>query len=407
MVYDKRLLVLQSVRRAGRIIRQEIAQQLGVSLSLISKLTTDLIACGLLQEVGRINSEGSGRPAELLGLAPQAGYAVGLDIDAHRQIAVVINLVGEVLTAIDEPPPPITSRTDIINNLRDLVERTIRKSGLPHHRVFGVGVGLRCTVDPITGITHGWPGVGNWETAWIDFPLRDALRRVIDMPHIVVDDIVRSLGIAEAHYGQGSLNEDFLYVLVDTGVGMAIMMGGEPYIGFSHIAGEIGHIQIESSNESYPCPCGSHGCLEGLVSTTSILTRLRKRLEISPSYMSILRNNEELTIEKVLEAAAQGNKVAYQLLTEAGEEFGHALAMVINLFGPRLIIVGGVMATSDIFLDTARRTVKVRALEKATQACTILPTTLDVLAGARGAATSVLNQLFQPGSVNILTLCTS
>lgn len=80
------------------------------------------------------------------------------------------------------------------------------------------------------------------------------------------------------------------------------------------------------------------------------------------------------------------------------------LSIVINLLGPRLIVIGGALSTSQIFLDAARRTIKMRALEKASRIVTLLPSQLDHLSGARGAATMVLNALFESPEKNLLAL---
>jgi predicted NBD/HSP70 family sugar kinase len=356
----------------------------------------------MIRENGRAGSEGSGRPSDLLAINPQAGYAIGLDIDAGRQIAVMVNLIGEVVSVIDEPPPPQGTRQEITANLESLVARMLSQAGFPRQKVFGLGLGLRRTVDPVTGVAHGWPSVPGWEAAWTDFPVRQVLQTETNFPHVIVDDVVRALGVAEANYGAGSLNEDFVYLLADTGIGMAIMLNGAPYIGFSHIAGEIGHLPVPGQDD--PCPCGSTGCLENHVSTGAILSQLRKRFDASPMRSSVRLNDQTPTIREVLIGAAEGDKLAYQLIVESGEKLGQVLAMVVNLIGPRLIIAGGALATSEVFLDAARRIVKFRSLEMAARVNVIQRSTLDDLAGARGAATMVLNALFMPGEHHLLHL---
>src|SRR5262245_2737282 len=96
---DRRLAILQHLRQAGQLTRREIAQRVGLSLSLVSRLTADLLAQGLISEVGRSESDG-GRPPDLLALAPNAAYVIGLDIGGRRQRAIVANLRGEVVASL-------------------------------------------------------------------------------------------------------------------------------------------------------------------------------------------------------------------------------------------------------------------------------------------------------------------
>jgi N-acetylglucosamine repressor len=128
------------------------------------------------------------------------------------------------------------------------------------------------------------------------------------------------------------------------------------------------------------------------------------RLEESQVRSNLRSTDKLLDIIQVIEAAEEGDKLAFQLLTEAGDEFGQALAIVLNLFGPRLVVVGGAMSHSAIFLDAARRMVRLRALEQAARVAVIEPSRLDPSAGARGAATMVLNALFESKDQNLIRL---
>jgi len=114
------------------------------------------------------------------------------------------------------------------------------------------------------------------------------------------------------------------------------------------------------------------------------------------------RSDREARIEEVIDAAATGDKLAYQLLTEAGEYFGSALAIVLNLLGPKLVVVGGKLADSNVYLDAAWRMMKLRTLDQASRDVRVERSEQGELAGARGAASLVLDALFSSGSSNIL-----
>jgi len=395
----RRLAILQHLRQAGQLTRREIAQRLGLSLSLVSRLTAELLAQGLISEVGRSESDG-GRPPDLLALAPNAAYVVGLDIGGRRQRAIIADLRGAIVASLVESTPLSTEREAILANLEQLIDRIIAEAGLSRSAVMGVGIALRAIVDSITGVVYGWPNTPAWSAAWADFAVRDALAARLPWTHIAVDDTVRTLGVAEARYGHGIQQQDFVFVLADSGLGMAIMLGGAPYLGPSHIAGEIGHIAFGSA--STLCDCGNAGCLETLSSTTAILLRVRQRLSESHIRTMLRRSDGDLQIEEVIDAAETGDKLAYQLLTEAGEYFGNALAIVLNLLGPKLVVVGGKLASSKVYLDAARRLMKLRTLDQASRDVRVERSQQGELAGARGAASLVLDTLFSPGGSNIL-----
>lgn len=399
---QNRLTALSIIRKMEKITRRDLADRMQISLSLATKLTADLIARGLIYEIGRPEGSNLGRPVGQLALAPDAAYAVGLHMGSTQQISVVTNLYGEVVAHLSEPITAIEDRKSIIHSMKNLVKKVIAASGVPEESIAGLGVGLSDIVDPVSGVSYGWPDTPGWSAAWTLFPVRTALESVIPYPHILVDDIVRAMGIAEARYGRGPCDKDFVYILVDVGLGMAIMMNGEPYIGESHIAGEIAHIPTGQQTEV--CGCGNTGCLHMATSAPVIVRRVRRELQDSPIRSALRQADHPLTIEDVFAAAGEGDKLAVQVLTESGDVLGQALATTVNLLGPRVIVLGGALSRSSHFVDAARRSMQRHALGIAARGVEIEQSSLDALGGARGAATKVLDALFVPGEKSILEL---
>lgn len=394
------LTILQNLRRARQLTRRDLADQLGLGVSMVSKLTGDLIGWQMIRESGR-SEKSSGRPSHLLSLEPTAGYAIGLDIGGNHQQGVLLNLTGEVVARLDDQHDLSASREDILLNIDRLVERLIQQAGVDLRWVFGLGVGLWGSVDPKAGVVYSWTETPALYATWKDFALRAALQERYPFPHVLIDDIVRTMGLAEVLYDGPPVHDpDFIFALADTGIGVAVMINEQPYVGPVELAGEIGHIPVAGGN--IQCSCGNTGCLETVASARAVLDQVRQRLAES-SILSVLRGREgSLSVQEVIQAAQEGDKLAFQILTEAGEKFGVGLAIVANLLGPRRIIVGGSLSASFVYLDAARRMVRMQALGKVTSEITIEASKLDHLAGARGAAMQVLNQLFMPGEQNLL-----
>jgi glucokinase len=400
------LEILQHVRQAGQLTRRDIAERLELSFSLSSNLTNDLLARNLIRETGRSESIG-GRPADLLSISPDGGYAVGLEISGTSQRGVVVNLCGEVLVNRLEAVPDFTDHEGIVNDLENFINQVIEQSGIQKKCILGVGVGLWGMVDPTTGIVGYWTETPSWTRIWLDFALKDALKARLPYPHISVDDMIRMRGIAEVQYGGHPKGEDFVYVLADSAIGIAIIINGLPYTGSGHISGELGHVLLGSGNTTptpLPCGCGNVGCLETMASTNAILNRIRQRLSDSVVQNTLLWQVEGLTIQDVIRAGEQGDRLAYQYLTEAGEYLGSGLALVLNLLGPRRLVVGGILSGSAVYMEAAKRMIKLQSLNKITNGLVIEQSRLDEWGNARGAATAVLNALFVPGGVNLLSL---
>lgn len=396
---DHALEALQAIRNAGRLTRQDIARELNISLSLATKIASELIARGWVTGTGKVGVSASGRPADWLALVPKAAYAVGLDIGDHQQVAVVTNLVGDVVADVVEPALVTDDRDAIIANLQALVDRVLAGAGLTRPQIAGIGVGLADMVDPVERVSYGWPDTPGWSAAWTDFAVGRALDRAFDVPHRLVDDIVRTLGLAEARYGRQEAAQDFAFVLVDSGVGMALMLDGTPYIGHSRIAGEIAHLQIDPQGQM--CSCGNRGCLQTLTGTSALLMLIAERLAESPIRSTLRGAPEPLTVEAVIAAAQQADKLAQQTLNDVGEPLGRALAMVVNLIGPARLVLGGALANSPEFVDATRRAMVANSLSVAGRRVELHTSQLGRNAGARGAATQVLDALFSERHPNL------
>ncbi len=396
---DHALEALKAIRKAGRLTRQDIARQLNISLSLATKIASELISHGWVTGTGKVGVSASGRPADWLALVPQSAYAVGLDIGDHQQVAVVTNLIGDVVADVVEPALVTDDRAAIVANLQTLVDRVLAGAGLTRRQIAGIGVGLADMVDPVERVSYGWPDTPGWSTAWTDFAVGQALDNAFDVPHRLVDDIVRTLGLAEARYGQQEASHDFAFVLVDSGVGMALMLDGTPYIGHSRIAGEIAHLQIDPLGQM--CSCGNRGCLQTLTGTSALLVLIAERLAESPIRSTLRGALEPLTAEVVIAAAQQGDKLAQQTLNDVGEPLGRALAMVVNLVGPARLVLGGALANSPEFVDATRRAILANSLSVAGRRVALHTSQLGRNAGARGAATQVLDALFSDRHPNL------
>jgi len=396
------LTTLQLIRRSGCLTRRELALQLGLHVSMASKIINELFDRELICEAGRFEVK-SGRPSDLFALNPNAAYAVGLDIDGTRQEAVIVNLCGEVVASLVEAQHIPVDRQAILEALEQMLQRTLNAGGLEPRQIMGVGVGLRAIVNPATGVVSSWPETPELAKAWQDFAVRDALKGRWSFPHIIVDDSARMLGIAEAQYGHSQGREaDFAFFLADNGIGLALMLNGTPYVGPLQIGGEIGHIPVR--DVEIHCNCGNVGCLETVASATAVMARIGEQLSAS-NIRSVLREtNAELRIEQVIEASEKGDKLAYQVLLDAGEYFGVGLAIVVNLLGPELVVVGGSLAKSEVYMDAARRVMRLQVLSKASTIVRVESSQMDELAGALGAATQVLNTLFQPSNLSLLEL---
>jgi len=377
----RQLTVLRLVRRYGPITRAQIGLRAKLSASQVSRLTSELIETGLI-ETERAPAVSRNRPADRLMLSAEKHATVGLDIGGVAQQAVVANFRGEVIASIQDSVNLAVQPEALVDYLDGLIRRVLAQAGVSEEQVLGLGLAFRAIVDPNLGVITRGPESPFWTNSWTNLAVRELLLARFPGKHIAVDDTVRVLGLAEARHGLGARESDFVYILADAGIGAALLINGKTYIGPSRISGEIGHLTIDPNGPV--CACGKRGCIETYASSQAMLERANRE---QPGIAA--------TVGELDGRAREGDALAIRVLSEAGAIFGRGLAALLNVLGPRLIVVSGANAVSDIYLAAAWQAAKSGAIEQASRDVRVIPSRLGPLAGATGSAAMILDQLFE------------
>lgn len=375
----RQLEVLRIIRDHGVITRGEIASLLQTSASQVSRLTAPLIARNLVTVEPRL-PYAEGRPTELLTLATNAHYVVGLDVGGLAQDAVVTNLRGTVVGTAHASGSPAASRSSIIASLVDLVDRVVGDARVPKHQILGVGVGVRAIIDPVSGVISAGPETPAWSPVWVDFDVRDQLAEALPWYRLTIDDTVRALAVAERRYGNARNVDDFVYLLADSGIGAALSIGGRPYIGPGHLAGEVGHVTLDRRGPV--CGCGRRGCVEMYASTSAMVARGKA---INPRIA---------TFEELNARSQRGDAACREILADGGAALGRAIAILLNLLSPALVVLGGRATASPVYMECARASAQAETLAQPFRSARIVTSELPINSGALGAATLILDELF-------------
>lgn len=402
------LTVLGTIHRLQLATRQKIAAQTGLSLGRISAVVADLLDRQLICEEPS-QERSPGRPANLLRVNPYAGCVVGLDIDGERSRAVLTDLAGNVLAAVEQRTEATTDRGLILDSVTHLIESVLRQAGSLQEedsawrKPLALGIGVRGIVDARLGVVLGWPNTPAWSSAWSGVDLASETRRRTGVQQVVVEDSVRTMGLCAQRWGPARGVSNFLYVFLGTGIGSVLFVDGEPYRGGTGLAGELGHVTVDENGPW--CSCGNRGCLEVLAATPAVLCRVRERLAEFYT-VSALREpfeQDELDLDVLIRAAGAGDKIAFQILDQAGSYVGRVIAIALNLLGPKLVVLGGPLTQGDgVILEAVRRQVRLRALQQIASQAQIMADDQGELAGARGAALLALDRLFAAGALSVL-----
>jgi glucokinase len=224
---------------------------------------------------------------------------------------------------------------------------------------------------------------------WSNFPIRDHLQALWNRPVTVNNDA--ELGVlGEWAYGAGRGESNLVYLKVGTGIGAGLLLNGHIYRGETGGAGEIGHITI---NEHGPmCTCGNRGCLEALAGGRAIASLAKQAVKAGRrTQLASGTPLEEITALDVAIAARKGDLVAQEIMAKAGEYLGIAIANLINLINPAMIVVGGGVAqVGDLLLEPMRQAVQEHSLPAMTQAVRITAAILGRRSSGMGAVVNAL-----------------
>jgi predicted NBD/HSP70 family sugar kinase len=370
-----RLRVLQALHDSVRISRTELVRLTGLSRATVSSLVADMIIAGLVQEdsgAAEPETRSTGRPAQPLSLDPTAAYAIGADI-GHQHVRVMLcDLFGTpvwdtvVAKEVDRAPH------ETLDLAAELIHRAMREKGIPPQRVLGIGAGIASPVDKSTGslgaegIMPGWTGIR---------PGPELAERT-GLPTQLTND-ANAGALAERLYGAGRNTDDMVYIRLSAGIGAGIVADGKLLLGASGLVGEIGHLPAAPGGRV--CRCGNRGCLETIASPVAIARLLQESWD------------EPVAAHDLPRLLRDGSKGALRAVEDAGEAIGRALASLVTLVNPELVVVGGDLAAAgEVLFEPLRRAIGRYALPSATKDVTVVAGALGERAEARGGAGAVL-----------------
>ena len=308
-------------------------------------------------------------------------YVVGVDLGGTKIYTALVDLEGNIIkektveTLAFEGENAVKGRIiDTINYVIDGSEKNLIKS---------IGIGSPGPLDVKNGVI-----IENSNLPFKNFEIVKTIRETYDLPTYLDNDAnVATLG--EFMFGAGKGTENMVFITASTGIGGGAVINGKLFRGTTGNALEIGHTIV--ANEGPRCGCGNIGCAEALGSGTAIGKRAKEA--VATNVETSLKNYENVTSKEVFKEAANGDRVAKNILETSLNYLGIAVANTITNFDPEKVVIGGgVINGGSIVLDTIRRVVGERALKTFADSCTVEKAVLGGKAGVLGAAALAITE---------------
>ncbi|MEP7330531.1 MAG: ROK family transcriptional regulator [Terracoccus sp.] len=327
-----RLRVLDALREQGAMTQIELAGSTGLSAATVSNLVRDLDAADAVELSPSIRN---GRRAVLVSLATGNTLLAGIAF-GDRDVRVAIATGPRDVVGRQRMPLPANHNADEgMERASRLLYDLVEKAGKTMPDVRAVGVGVPAPVDSVTGqvgaqsLLPGWGGVD----------VADEMQGRIGAP-VAVDNTANLGALGELRCGALQGVQDGVYIKLSHGVGAGLILAGEVFRGSAGTAGEIGHLTIDEHGPI--CRCGNRGCLETFIGGQALIEALS-------------HSHGHLTLGDVIAKAIDGDAGCRRVIDDAGRHLGVAVAGLVNLLNPEVIVLGGRLAEVGEILSVPMR----------------------------------------------------
>jgi predicted NBD/HSP70 family sugar kinase len=339
-VYLKKGIISYFSTTNGSCSIPELSKEFNLSVPKVTAILNELIVDGLVKDLGKVGSKGGRRP-NTYGLVPESGFFLGVDVKQHHINLGLMDLQSEFVNTAEHLPYQLANSRESLKALCDLINTFLEESNIPRNKVLGVGLNLSGRINNQTGYSYSF-------FHFNEEPLSKMIEAEIGLKTFLEND---SRAMAYGEFSAGVVNgeKNVLFLNLDYGLGMGLMLNGQLYYGKSGFAGEFGHLPL-FDNEII-CHCGKKGCLETEASGWALKRMFLEKIQNGSS--TIITQDilpEDIKLEHIIEGAKNDDFLAIDLLSEIGDKVGRGIALLMNVFNPELVIIGGSLSKSGEYI---------------------------------------------------------
>ena len=365
-----RQIVLNYVREKEPISRAEISHETALQRSTVSLIVEELKTKGLIDEIEGEST--GGRPPLLLRLRAGGPIAIGIDLGTAETSIATGDLAGRILnreTFVTDPDLETTFKQ---------IEACVKRFLSTEPGIEGIGISLPGMVDPETGEVIFVPLF-----KWQNWPVARDLHAATGIS-VLVDNDANAAALAELWLARPEILDarDFIFVLVEEGLGTGIVFDGQIYHGMSGAAGEFGHMTI-GKNAPVACAAGSHECWEAFASERAALARYAAN--------QLGAQTPVTSFDQLIDRALQREGAAQTALVETAHYLGLGISNLLKGLSPEAVIVGGRITRAwPLIADALTDAVSQNSICRGFESALVIPSTLGANMRLLGALSLVL-----------------
>jgi len=379
--------IIEFLYKKGPASNPDIARHTKMSSPTITKLINDLIEKSILVDMGIGKSIG-GRKPNLFGINPNARYIIGVDIDCSMVKLGIFNVANEAVSEIVTYFSNVQEKQHLFEELLMRLDKLIDESDLEKEKFLGIGISIPGLINSKNGQTY--------RDLHIDgMTVEELFHQRYHLPTIVDSDS-RVMAIGEQAFGYAKDKENALCINICDGIGLGMILNGKIYRGKNGLAGEFGHINVVKDGNL--CTCGKYGCLETVASGTAMIEQAQQGIKKGQeSLISELvdHNLDNIHVADIIKAVNKGDIFAIEIINKLGHFLGEALASLVHIFNPEVIIIGGKVALAENYLinpiENTLNKFTISYIKKDTQ---VVTSNLQDKVKLLGSVAMVMNKVF-------------
>lgn len=336
-------LIINQLDKVGKTTITELSKELNISVPKITSLVTELIEDGLIKDNGKFDSTG-GRRASVYGLVSDAGFFVGVDVKLYYINLGLLDFKKHLITSKEKVPFKLENTPESFDALLLIIKTFINElnPAFVKDKILGLGLNLSGRINNTTGYSYSY-------FYFNEEPLSVIIQKEIGIQTFIENDS-RAMAYGEFCNGDSKDARNVLFINMDYGIGLGILIDGKLYYGKSGFGGEFGHIPI-FDNEII-CHCGKKGCLETEASGLALIRKFKEKIQqgSTSSVMKKKKDLNDISLLDIILAAKNEDTLCIELLSEISEKIGKGIAILINIFNPELLILGGTLSETGDYI---------------------------------------------------------
>ena len=310
----------------------ELGTELQSSVPTVTKAVNELLIEGYVVDMGKISNSGGRRPS-LYSINPTCAYFLGIEVGRNSMSIGLQNIKNEFVSLELGISFILQNTQESLLELCSLINSFIEDSLVDKKMIVGTCINLSGRINTMEGFSYNFFFSENR-------PLNEIISEQLDLP-VRLENDTRAMAFGEYHEGVVDKEQNVIYVNYGWGVAIGIITDGNIYYGKSGYAGEFGHSNI--FDNGIICQCGKMGCLETEISGWSLVNQFKEAIAAGKQSKIVLDENSKSLQHQaiILGALQQEDSLCVELVSKQSEKMGRYLSMILNIFNPELLVVGG------------------------------------------------------------------